>query len=360
MEKVQTDIDGYIISINSTISHAAERLDAILYKCIYVVDYGGCLIGSVTDGDIRRGIINNIDFSDSVERIMYKSPHKLYAEDANRGFIADKLKALGIKSIPVVDFDNKITDIIILQEAVFVAEEDSKIIRRDNFVFILAGGEGSRLRPLTNIIPKPLIPIGDNPILEIIMDKFMADGFEKFILSLNFKSDLIKLYFDNPPVKDKYKRIDYVNEEKPLGTIGSLCLAKKHLTEDFVISNADVLIKEDIGRIMDFHKERDAVLTIVGCTKRSVLPYGVLEINEADELMVLEEKPSIKHIVNAGIYVAKPEIISYISDNEYTDMTDVIEILLNSKKRVCVYQIADNRWTDIGHWDELRRTIDYF
>lgn len=349
--------DEYIISSSSTIAQVLERLNKIVVKNIYIVDGHNRLIGSITDGDLRRGFINNVKKSDNVEAVMNKSPHKIYSGEQNKGSLVDKFKALGIPSIPIIDFDNKIVEIILLKGAPI--EEVQVQAPKDNYVFILAGGEGNRLKPFTHILPKPLIPVGEKPILEIIMDRFKADGFGKFILSLNFKADLIKLYFDNPLVKNKYECIEYVNEKMPLGTIGSLSLATAYITEDFLISNADILVEENVGNIMDFHKEHDAVLTIIGCVKQSILSYGVLEINEVSELIAMDEKPSLKHIVNTGVYAAKPEITDYIKEDTYMDMTQVIELLLRDKKKVCVYQIDDGRWVDIGHWDELQKAINF-
>jgi dTDP-glucose pyrophosphorylase len=346
------DILNSVISNDCTVSQAIEKLNIASVKTIYVADSEGRLVGSITDGDVRRGLLDNVALSDSVEKITFKSPQKIYISDTNKNELLEKYAAQGMLSVPIVDFEEKIVDIIMLKKAP-LASRDKMSVSKDNFVFILAGGEGSRLRPLTNIIPKPLIPVGDSPILEIIMDKFRADGYNRFILSVNYKAELIKLYFNNLVVRKKYDVIEYVEENTPLGTIGSLFYAKKHLTEDFFISNADILIDEDFGRIMDYHKESNAAMTIVGCVKKSVMAYGVLEVNEAGELVAMEEKPLLKHIVNTGLYVAKPEVVDYIEEGQHTDITYVIESLLKARKKICVYRIDDEQWSDMGQWDEL-------
>ena len=354
---MHTNIEDFIINKKCSIDQAVSKINTVFPKSVYVIDDTERLIGSISDGDVRRGIIKKVDFSNTVEQIMYKSPHKIYIGDTSKSDLIEKFKEIDLPSVPIVDFDNKIVDIIILRKIPLELTANASAAK-ENFVFILAGGEGNRLKPLTNIIPKPLIPIGKYPILEMIMDKFKACGFNKFIVSLNYKADLIKLYFDNPQVRNKYSILEYIEEKIPLGTIGSLFYARNYIHEDFLISNADIFIKENIEKIFNFHKENNAILTIVGCVKKSILSYGVLDINDNGELISMQEKPSLKHIVNTGVYVAKPEIIYCIKENTHTDITQVIEFLLKDRKKVCVYQIDDSQWFDIGQWDELKKTVN--
>lgn len=352
-----TQLD-FVINRNATIIQAIEKLNEVFPKNIYVLDDENRLIGSVSDGDIRRGLLGEYDYSDSIDKIMYKKPHIIYFNDTNKNELIKKFSLMDLPSVPVLDGNNRVIDIIHLKKEAQeynLKYESSK----NNFVFILAGGRGARLEPLTNIIPKPLIPIGNSPILEVIMDKFKYYGFNKFILSLNYKGEMIKLYFNNPDIRSKYNQIEYVEEKIPLGTIGSLLLAKEYISEDFLISNADIIIKDDFEKILNFHKEKNAVLTIVGCVKNSVIPYGVLNINEDSELITMKEKPSLKHIINTGIYAAKPELLNYIKESTYTDITQVIERLLTDKKKISIYQTSEEQWFDIGQWDELRKVVNF-
>jgi NDP-sugar pyrophosphorylase family protein len=290
---------------------------------------------------------------------MYRKPRTIHFNDTNKNELLKRYSLMELPSVPIVDADNRIVDIVHLKKEI---DEDGlkSSGAKNNFVFILAGGKGERLGPLTSIIPKPLIPVGNLPVLEIIMDKFKYYGFGNFILSLNYKAEMIKLYFNNPDIKNKYNRLEYIEEKKPLGTIGSLILAEEYLTDDFLISNADIIIKGDLDEIFRFHQEKNAVLTIVGCIKESVIPYGVLEMSKDGELIALQEKPSLNHVINTGIYVATPEILRYIEKDVYTDITKVIERLLADKKKVAVYQINEEQWFDIGQWDELQKTISFY
>lgn len=180
------------------------------------------------------------------------------------------------------------------------------------------------------------------------MDKFTFYGFSEFVVSVNYKADMIKLYFSDPEVRANYEEVTYIKEEKPLGTIGSLNLAKDVITDSFFITNADILVEEDLDKIMRFHKDNKTVLTVVGCLKNSVVPYGVLNMDQGGLLVNIEEKPQYKHIINTGVYVAEPEIMSFINADERKDINQLIEDILKSGKPIGVYPVLEEQWFDIG------------
>ena len=192
------------------------------------------------------------------------------------------------------------------------------------------------------------------------MDKFSYYGFDNFILSLFYKSDMIRAYFSDKDVICKYRTVNFVQEEFPLGTIGSIDFARSKLTDSFFISNADILIEADLNSILHYHQDSGAVLTIVGCVKNSVIPYGVLQTDERGLLVNIQEKPSCKSIINTGVYVAEPKFLNYIEANTKQDMTDVLKSMLSAGERIGVYPVLEEQWFDIGHWLEYERTRKYF
>lgn len=352
--------ENMLISKDFPIKDTMERLNETAEKTLYIISEGTILVGAITDGDIRRALLKGYNLDDSIESVMNKNPKFLYKNNyalelKTRQMMLDFV----IQSIPIVTGDKKIVDIV-LWEDVFKKDYKYNYPIKDNKVFILAGGMGTRLEPFTRILPKPLVPIGNQPILEKIMDKFNEYGFKKFILSLNYKAEMIKLYFKDTEINQKYENIEFLVENKPLGTIGSLYLEKNNLKETFFIANSDIILEENLEKIFTYHKHNKNVLTIVGCVKDSIIPYGVLETDDTGNLKKMIEKPKLKHVINTGIYVAEPEIINYIEEDTKTDINELIERLMKDNKKVNVYPIIETQWFDIGQWEEFQKTKAYF
>lgn len=353
-------VEKLFLSKKDTIQEAMEKLNDMGCRNLYVVDEDRKLLGSISDGDIRRGILNGVELEETISTIMSRKTKYVYMLDPEKNKkIKELLLNVDIETIPILNNDNIIIDIVFLKD-ILKNNNKRNCKTKSNFVFLLAGGLGTRLEPFTKILPKPLIPIGDTPIIEKIMDKFCKYGFENFVLSLNYKADMIKLYFNDCEVQKKYSKINYIKEDNPLGTIGSLYLAKDLINDSFFITNSDILIEEDMEKIFEYHKENKAILTIVGCVKNSVIPYGVLNTDDRGFLTNIKEKPEYKHIINTGVYVAEPEIIDYIKNNEKKDMNELIEELLQAGKKVNVYPIFEEMWFDVGQWIEYERTVKYF
>ncbi|MCB1167900.1 MAG: NTP transferase domain-containing protein, partial [Leptospiraceae bacterium] len=236
----------------------------------------------------------------------------------------------------------------------FGAELDSPSMPRDCPVFILAGGKGTRMKPFTNILPKPLIPIGETPILEIIMHRFQKNGFNKFIISLNYRAEFVKLYFAESV--EEYD-LEFVQEEKFLGTGGSLHLIKNRFADTVIVSNCDVLLDIDFGDFLDYHKEQGNAATIVGVLRHVKIPYGVMEMRDG-ALVSFREKPEFDFIINAGIYAVEPEILSQIQENVYSDMPDILEKAKQRGSKIGIYPVSSDM-VDIGHWDEYNKAVDF-
>jgi NDP-sugar pyrophosphorylase family protein len=222
-------------------------------------------------------------------------------------------------------------------------------------VVIMAGGQGSRLKPITNIIPKPLIPIGDKPILEIIIDRFSSLGVKKFYLSVNYKHEMIRFYFDG--VKDKNYELHYFIEPSPLGTGGSLHLLKGQIQSTFFVSNCDIIIDQNYHDIYDYHKNQKNELTIVAALRHMQIPYGTLESGNNGELLELKEKPELTFMINTGMYVLEPHLLEEIPVNTFFHITDLIEKVKQRKGRVGVFPVSEGAWMDIGEWKEYNKTI---
>lgn len=357
---LKKDFSNLLISKKKSIKAAMKQLDETAEKNLFVINEKHQLIGALSDGDIRRAILEGSNLENEIDKVMNKQPKFVYDFDLDK---EKKIKQCmlehKIESLPILDNEKNIRDIVYWID---VFKENVKVnySRKSNKVFILAGGVGSRLEPFTRILPKPLVPIGDQPIIEKIMDKFSSFGFDDFILSVNYKGEMIKLYLESMDVRDKYSDICYIKEDTPLGTIGSLFLAREHLRESFYITNSDILLEEDLEKIFNFHKNSASILTIVGCIKNSVIPYGVLKTDNNGLLVDIEEKPEYKHIINTGVYIAEPDIIDYILPNTKLDITELIEKLLKKGEKISIYPVFEGQWFDIGQWAEYENTRKHF
>ncbi|HBF39615.1 MAG TPA: nucleotidyl transferase [Firmicutes bacterium] len=339
-----------LITEEKTIRKAIEQLNENALQILLVVNSEKVLLGTVTDGDIRRFLLNNTTLDKPVARIMNKNPKFVY-EGEN-----DKVRALmmkyKLKTIPVVDRLKRVIDLVLITD---IIEPKEPVPLKSNQVFIMAGGKGSRLDPFTKILPKPLIPVGDKPIIEIIMNGFRKYGFNNFIVSLNYKAEIIKLYFLE---NTNGFNISYTHEDTPLGTAGALQLAKDRLSETFIVSNCDVIIDVDFDKLLTFHQQNKNFATVVGVVKHMQIPYGVIEMKD-NKLHQMTEKPEYDFIINSGVYVLEPQIIDLIPENEPYNMPDLLLKAKENGHKIGVFPVS-NKWFDIGQWEEYQSTLEYF
>jgi len=338
--------EDLLIKTDSRIIDAIAKLNSNSLKIVLVIDYYGKLVGTLTDGDIRRAILKNIDLNTQVINICNREPKYLTEpsiEEAKKMMLKH-----GVSRIPVVNTDMKPIMLFTLEEFLRNNKEHDNIP-----VVIMAGGEGKRLRPLTSIIPKPLIPVNGKPMLETIIDEFYKSGFSFFAISVNYKKEFIKSYFaerGSLPYE-----ITFIEEDKPLGTAGSLSLMRDLLNSTFIVSNCDILVNVDYSSVLKFHKFHENDITVIGAIQELRVPYGVIRLkNETVE--GIDEKPEYHFIVNTGIYVLEPKILHLIPENQYYDMTELINIALENKYKVSVYP-THSGWTDIGNWNELKKLL---
>jgi NDP-sugar pyrophosphorylase family protein len=219
----------------------------------------------------------------------------------------------------------------------------------------MAGGKGSRLKPLTNIFPKPLLPINEKTIIENIMDRFVDIGCNNFFISVNYKSEIIKSYFKN--LNNQNYIINYFEEDKPLGTAGSIFLIKNKINETCFVTNCDILIDQDLEEIYNYHIENKNLITIVSALKSYKIPYGTLQTKKDGILYKLDEKPEIIFQINTGMYILEPELLKLIPDNEFLHITDLISEIIKKNGRVGVFPISESAWQDIGNWKDYNNLL---
>ena len=343
-------VDEILIGPTATIKHAINRLSETALQILIVSDSENRILGVITDGDIRRAIIKGISLDEKVGKIMNRNPKFLKV-----GFSEEEAKHMflkyGIKRIPVVDSDMRVVDILKIEN--FIGKEKKSM---NNYVVIMAGGRGKRLDPITRVIPKPLLLVGEKTMLEHIMERFANQGFTKFILTLHYKKEMIKAYIDS--LKLPYE-IHYVEEPRPMGTAGGLKLVFDQFDTDepVIVTNCDVLTYVDFSSVIEFHVKKQAAITIIGALMNSSIPYGVLKVRDGI-LEKIEEKPSMDVIINTGIYVLDPSVRDELEGEGYLDMTDLVEKVKNSGKIVAVYP-HHGEFVDIGQKKLYRNILGF-
>lgn len=343
------EVHKFIIAPDCSIREAIKQLDQTARK-ILVVEENHKLAGVLTDGDIRRWILKNKDISMPVRLIMNTNPVVIKKEKSHLAL--EIMKEKQIQGLPLVNDDNQVTDILFWNDLSGHDPEIPKQIRTP--VVIMAGGIGSRLYPYTKIIPKPLIPIGDIPIVERIMNQMMEYGFQEFYLTINYKKELIKAYFND----DRRYHLHLIEEDRPLGTAGSLNLAKKDIKGSFLVSNCDILVDVNYAKLLMHHKTHKNKITVVTAMKSYEIPYGVIALGENGCVDALKEKPRYELLVSTGLYVLEEEILKYLPENQYFDMTDLIRKCLKNGEQVGAYPVMDSAWLDMGEFSEMKKMAE--
>jgi NDP-sugar pyrophosphorylase family protein len=257
-----------------------------------------------------------------------------------------------IEVLPVIDDKRRILDICFWNKLLLGASLPKIAINTP--VVIMAGGEGTRLHPYTKILPKPLIPIGDKPIIQHIMERFNQYGCSKFYLSVNYKSGMIKAYLND---LEKDYSVEFVEESMPMGTGGSLQLLKDTLKTTFFVSNCDILIEANYADILSAHKKQGNSITMVASIKNYMIPYGIISLNEKEKVQKITEKPELTWLVNTGLYVLEPETLHDIPENRLFHITDLINKYLSMGKPVGVYPITEKSWMDMGQLEEMQEMM---
>lgn len=333
-----------IIRDHDSIEKAVAILDKASLRIVFVVDSESRLIGTVTDGDIRRGILRHLSLTRPVVHVMNDNPIVLPAHE-NRENILRIMRDKDILQIPLIDDAGRIVEVELLQE----------LVRKKNYpnpVVIMAGGLGSRLRPLTNDLPKPMLRIGDTPMAERIINQLVDAGFTDLFLSIGYKKEVIREYFGDGSAWGA--EIKYLEETEPRGTAGALMLLpESKRSRPILMMNGDILTKVDFQKLIDFHQADRADLTLCVREFEFQVPYGVVQIR-GDEFIGLKEKPSQKFFVNAGIYVLEPIVIPDQTTSFHLDMPDLINQQVEESRKISVFPIHEY-WLDIGMMKQFEK-----
>lgn len=338
------NIEKMLINEQNTILEAMQCLDEAATKVLFIAK-NGKLLAALTDGDIRRWILRKGDLNASVKLAANYRPK--YLTEVGRQQAVEYMREMKIDALPVLTGDGTIKSIVL-------RDEDELTSCRDMLglpVVMMAGGLGKRLFPYTNILPKPLIPIGDIPIAEHIINQFCAYGCNDYYLIVNHKKNMIKAYFNEIPKK---YNIIFVDEDIPLGTGGGLSLLKEKINSPFILTNCDILIQEDFNKIYQLHKKKKQLITMICSLKNFSVPYGVVEIGEDGEIAAMHEKPQMSFFANTGCYIVEPEVIKGLKNSEAIDFPDLIEKYRIDGNKVGVYPIGEKSWLDMGQLDELK------
>ena len=342
----------YIISENVNIRDAVEKMALEQLDLLVVIKKDATVTSVFTSGDFHNAVLKGVDLNNKVSTIANKN--FLFLEDTY--LVEDALELFKDKNIIVVPVLKNYKLINLLSRKNFDQIDYGyfKLKEKNVRTVIMAGGKGTRLDPFTKVLPKPLLPFGDDPIIQVIMDEFISHGLNKFFITLQDKAKMIKAYFHD---HEMGYNIKFIDETKPLGTAGSLKLLEDELQEVFFVSNCDILIKTKYAEILSFHNKRNYAITIVGAMKQHSLPYGVCTVETDGTLKSFKEKPIFDYLVNTGFYVIDPSVVKLIPEDTYFDMTDLINSLIKNGKKIGVYPVSEKSWVDVGQWEELNNAL---
>jgi len=342
------------IKSDITINNAMKALSETGKKCLLVVDDNNKLLGTLTDGDLRRGILKGIDFNNSIEEIYNQDPIVLKEGMFKMEEVGAIMTAREIDLVAIIDEHWRVCSYLTWEE-VFSNVKNPKKKSLTVPIVIMAGGKGARLEPFTKILPKPLIPIQEKPVIEHILERFTDVGVNEFIITVNYKSLIMKAFFEE--LKPDYS-VDFVEEEEPLGTAGGLKFLENKFNGPFMVTNCDIIIKTDYSDLYEFHKKNGYDITLVASMKNYTIPYGTCELNDEGHLKQINEKPEYEFLVNTGLYVLNPNVLSLIPKNKLYHFTHLIKDAQKSGNRVGVYPIDDDAWIDIGQWAEYQKAVE--
>jgi dTDP-glucose pyrophosphorylase len=337
-------IANRMIKTASTILSALKQMDEQAIKSLIVSNDSLHLEGILSIGDIQRAIINGVNLSKPVSIILRANPRVIFA-DKDTSEVKEMMTRYRMEFLPVIDNQTKqILNVYFWSD--FFPDRVIGPAQQFNLpVVIMAGGLGTRLKPLTNVIPKPLIPYGDKTIIEQIFERFAMHGSTRFFISVNYKADLIEYYLRGQNLN---YFIEYFRENQPLGTAGSLTLLKKKFNQTFFVSNCDIIIEQDYSEILNFHRDNQYELTIVAALKHYPIPYGILETGDSGLLESLIEKPELTFKINSGMYILEPHLLNEIPENSFFHITDLIQNITQRDGKVGVFPVSEGSWKDIG------------
>ena len=337
-------VEELFLAPDATVLEALRKLDETGQRILFIAPEGR-LQAALTDGDIRKFFLRGGTPDQTVDRAA--NYHPLSLPIAERGRAREVLQAHRIDALPILDKRGVITDIVFA----YKLDVDNRK-RVDIPVVMMAGGLGTRLYPYTKILPKPLIPVGEQPIAELIIDRFRDFGCHDFTMIVNYKRGMIKSYFTD---LEKDYTVHFADEDVFMGTGGGLCLLKGKIQSPFFFTNCDTLLDVDFGDIYEYHKKHGNLVTMICAFKHYTVPYGVVELGQDGGIAAMREKPELNFLTNTGVYVVEPRVVEEMRDGEVIGFPDVIERYRAAGEKVGVYPIGENSWMDMGQLEELEK-----
>ena len=338
-------LEELFIREDATILETMKQLDETGQRILFIAPEGR-LQAVLTDGDLRKFLLRGGKLEDPVRLAANYSPKSLTLEE--RGRAKSMLERYYIDALPLLDRDGKVADVV------FATGLDVDNRKQANIpVVVMAGGLGTRLYPYTKILPKPLIPVGEKPICELILERFSDFGCRRMLLVVNYKKNMIKSYFND--LEDLRYQVEYVDETEFLGTGGGLSLLKGKLDSTFFFSNCDTLLDVDYGDVYQYHKKHGNLITMICAYKHYTVPYGVVEMGENGAIAAMREKPELNFLTNTGVYVVEPQVVAEMEEGRKVGFPDVIDEYRQKGLPVGVYPINESAWMDMGQMEELEK-----
>jgi dTDP-glucose pyrophosphorylase len=338
----------FVVAEDTALIETLRRIDQGNLQ-LAVVERDGKIVGTVTDGDVRRALLGGVSLDASVERVMNRTPIVAPAGISDAAALT-LMRRHSIHQLPIVDAAGRVIEVKLIDDLAVLPASD------ENWVILMAGGLGSRLKPLTNEMPKPLLRIGDKPILETVLTGFIKAGFGKFFISINYKAEMIRDYFGDGSAWGV--EISYLEERERLGTAGALSLLPQRPTQPFFVMNGDLLTTVNFEQMLKYHREHKAFSTVCVREHSITVPFGVVDFDD-HRLVGIREKPTQKFFVNAGVYLLDPGVLDHLDANETVDMPTLIERTIAQGKSSVGFPLREY-WIDVGRLDDLQRASDEF
>lgn len=350
---MKKDIEQFLVTPKISVKQAMQHLDSSMGKILFVVNNRKQLLGALTDGDVRRWLLHGGNLQSTIEKVYNPKP-LAYSQTTDSKSIREAMLANRAECAPIIDSQRRVIDLIFWQE-VFGKKQLITKQRLTLPVVIMAGGKGTRLDPFTRILPKPLIPVGDKTIIEIIIDKFLSHKVKHFFISVNYKASIIKSYFEELNVPYK---VSFLHEKEYLGTVGGLKELQGKFPNSFILTNCDTIIDADYHNLVLHHESKKNDITIVASMMHYTIPYGVCEITKGGLLKKMLEKPEYSFLVNTGMYVIKSKFLKLIPKGKIFHVTELIEKAKRQGAQIGVYPISQRSWIDTGEWAEYKKALE--
>ncbi len=344
---------NFSVSHDSNVMEAIKKMEIVQRKLLLVFEQNRYL-GLLSIGDIQRSLLRTFDLSVKIKDVM-RVNQKFAREGDSTHQIRSRILELRAEMMPVLDSSNDLYDIFLWEDFFPDVTRVSVSNVLATPVVIMAGGQGTRLRPITNVIPKALVPIGERPLIDEIIHRFNSLGVRHFYVSLNYKGDLIQHYFSS--MANKGYEISYLHEHAPLGTVGALKQLQDKLKATFFVSNCDILIEQDYSEIYRYHAENANQLTVVGVLKTIKIPYGTIEVGDGGMLKSMREKPEMNFVINSGMYLMEPSVLDLIPNSTPFDAPALIAEAQKKGMKVGVFPVSDGSWKDIGDWSNYIESV---